>query len=322
MEKQLLPIRQPNVVTQARYDYTRTEKRIVYFIIKQVQKYMETGMAQETLFNDLVFQLPINQLLENPNSKNHKEIRKAAKSLRSKDFEIIDPDDPEEGDWAIFGFINYAQYFKKRQILEVQVSKMIMPFLFELAKGFTAYSLTVAISLKSIYSQRFYEFCNQWKDTGKWYISLQELKEMLKLESQYDKYNNFKRQVLEVARKELKERVEDGTCDVWFDYKEKKNGRKVEDLTFTIYWKDKQARKPQTNEELQYVANLFKTIFPEEKQQPFITKALNELHRKNQLGLITKRLQELEDQAVNDRKPLSSYGGLIRHILELDYKIK
>jgi plasmid replication initiation protein len=321
MEKPLLSIRQPNLITQARYEYTRTEKRIVYFIIKQVQQYMETGIAQETIFNDLVFQLPIGQLLEKPDSKNHKEIRKAAKSLRNKDFEIIDPDDPEEGDWAIFGFINYAQYFKKKQILEVQVSKLIMPFLFELAKGFTAYSLTVAISLKSVYSQRFYEFCNQWKDTGKWYISLQELKEILKLEEHYELYGDFKRKVLEVARKELKERVEDGTCDVWFDFKEKKNGRKIEDLVFTIYWKDKQARKPQTNEEMQYVANLLKSIFPEEKQKPYVANVLNELHRKNQLGLITKRLQELEDQALIERKPLNAYGGLLRHILQQDYKI-
>jgi plasmid replication initiation protein len=322
VEKQILPIRQPNVVTQARYDYTRMEKRIVYFIIKQLQQYMATGLAQETIFNDLVFQLPIGQLLEKPDSKNHKEIRKAIKSLRSKDFEIIDPEDPEEGDWAIFGFINYAKYFKKQQLLEVQVSKLIMPFLCELAKGYTAYSLTVAISLKSVYSQRFYEFCNQWKDTGKWYISLQELKEILKLESQYELYGDFKRKVLEVARQELTERVEDGSCDVWFNYEEKKKNRKVDEFVFTIYWKDKQTRKPQTNDELQYVANILKAIFPLEKQKAFVTKALDELFRKNQLGLFTKRLQELEDQALNERKPLYDFGGLIRHILEHDYKIK
>jgi plasmid replication initiation protein len=316
--KEKFPVIQPNPITAARYDFNLVEKRIMYHIIIDMQSHYTEGKEfQETLFKDLVIKLPIAKLHDTV-SKNYKEVRKAAESMIGKKFSIDQPD----GGWLIVGLVTYAQYYPKTQILELEVSRKLLPYLFEFAKGFTAYYATVAMSLKSIYSQRFYEFCNRFKDTGKWYITVQELKEILTVENQYELYGDFKKRVLEIAKKELKESADSGFSDVWFDYKEKKQGRKVQDLVFTIYWKDKQERKPQTSEEMQYVANLLKSIFPEEKQKPFVTKTLSELHRKNQLGLIGKRLQDLEDQALAERKPLSAYGGLIRHILEQDYKIK
>jgi hypothetical protein len=51
----------------------------------------------------------------------------------------------------------------KKGIAEIQVSHKLMPFLVELSSQYTAYSLHVAMSLKSKWSQRMYELCQNGK---------------------------------------------------------------------------------------------------------------------------------------------------------------
>ena len=97
-----------------------------------------------------------------------------------------------------------------------------MPYLVALAENFTSYDLTVAISLKSAYSQRFYEYCCQFKNrTNKtFFFSVDDLKKMMMLEDKkgYDNSSNFKTKVLDVAQKELKEAYDNGQSALYFDY--------------------------------------------------------------------------------------------------------
>jgi len=93
--------------------------------------------------------------------------------------------------------------FKERTNLEVQVSHKILPFLVELAEQFTTYSLTVAISLKAKYSQRFYEYCSQFKSTGFIHFNKRSEGENATWKK-YSRYAQIKMYVIDVAHKELK----------------------------------------------------------------------------------------------------------------------
>lgn len=319
MEK-LPRVIQPNAITTARYDYTVTEKRIIYHIIKHIQDKMVKGLS-ETLFGDLVLSIPMKELVMH---EHYRRVRSSLVSLRKKDFDItteIDHTGKGEHGFLIIGFINYAKHDLKTGLVKFQVSGELIPYLLELAKGFTSYSLMVALSLKSEYSQRFYEFCSRFKDTGVWNISVEDLKAMLKLEDKYPLYANFKDRVLEIAKKELKALYDKGQCDLFFVCIEKKTGKRVTDLTFKIVSEKKAKSEAVKNDDLQYISDMFRNIYTNEYEQAFVKSAMNQLFNKGVLGKFSKRLEFLDDEIMTGTKKRTDLPPLIRHILKADYGI-
>lgn len=232
MEK--VKLYQANAITQARYELSLIEKRAVYLIIREVRKrYVLNDDGQRNLFDDLVITFNRSQLEDA--SSNADEMYKSLKKLRNRDITI---EDAEE--WLNVGFVNYSHHFKRLGKIEVQVSKKILPYLVELSREYTEYSLTVALSLSSEYSQRFYEYCSQFKAAGGFQMSLGDLRAKLKLEKKYQQYGNFKVYVLETARKELKKLYDKKQCDLYFNYSEEKEGRRIVALKFKIIANEKE----------------------------------------------------------------------------------
>jgi plasmid replication initiation protein len=71
---------------------------------------------------------------------------------------------------------NLQAFFRAPLPAEVQISKMP---LVELSSQFTTYSLSVAMSLKSKWSQRMYELCQKWQGTDGFRISVEDLRKTL-----------------------------------------------------------------------------------------------------------------------------------------------
>ena len=59
----------------------------------------------------------------------------------------------------------------------------------ELSSKFTAYYIAVALTLKSVYSQRFYELCCQYKSKKSFVLGTDEIRKFLAIE---DKLSGFK----------------------------------------------------------------------------------------------------------------------------------
>lgn len=178
MSKNEITLAQANVLTQARYNFTVVEKRAVYYIIKEVRRqFIERQDGQKDLFSDLVIKIKTADLQGPDIGTELREVYLSLKNLRRKSIWIEDQERVLE-----VGYINYFEHLKREPNLEVQVSHKILPFLVELAEQFTTYSLTVAISLKAKYSQRFYEYCSQFKSTGFLYISISDLRGKMLLE--------------------------------------------------------------------------------------------------------------------------------------------
>ena len=97
---------------------------------------------------------------------------------------------------------------------------------------FTQYQLANILSMKSKYSPRIYEIlkCNEFKKQKYIDIEIEELRKLIKADTVYPKYNDFKRYIIERTQKELKK-----TSDISFDFEEVKTGRKVTDLRFYIH---------------------------------------------------------------------------------------
>lgn len=229
MKKAEITLAQANALTQARYNFTAIEKRAVYFIIKEVRRqFIETKTGQKDLFNDLVVRIKTEDLQKT--DSNLRDVYTSLRSLRKKSIFIEDKDRILD-----VGYINYFEHKKREPHLDVQVSHKILPYLVELAGQFTSYSLTVAISLKTKYAQRFYEYCSQFEHSGFFVTTQEQLREKLMLGDTYSRWASLKQKVIDVAQKELQEAFEAKQCNLYFTYKPEKSGRTVTQIKFFIH---------------------------------------------------------------------------------------
>lgn len=275
-------LRQDNRITMARYELSLIEKRVMYFVLREIrQQFVVSENGQRDLFNDLIVKINVSQLVKAvDDNDNYSVVKAALKNLRLRSFEWDngEVEFSENYEWLEVGFIDWSKWIKGGTV-EIQISKTILPFYVELTEKYTEYSLLVAMSLKSKWSQRLYELCAQWRSAGGFQISVKELREMFKLEDQYEKYAAFKLKVLEVAHKELKSLYEKGQSDLYFNYGEKKYGRSVESLSFKII--SKQTEEDLSLQDLDYIVrtelhNLFETK-AHPKNEAFVGKVLTAL---------------------------------------------
>ena len=303
-------IAQDNRLTSSRYELTLIEKRIFYYIIKEVRSKYNTG--QRDLFDDLILNIRVSDLCKEVNQEdNKKETRKALEKFRSRNFTY---ENIEEDEWMTCGFINYAHI--KKGIAEIQVSHKLMPFLVELSSQYTAYSLHVAMSLKSKWSQRMYELCQKWQGTDGFRISVDELRKSFILEDKYNRYALLNERVLQVAKKELKELYDLGQCDVYFEFTEERNGRTVEMLRFKLFRKNAMNVKT-TNDLLLELIPVFQSMYEtssKPKNDVFVKEVILQLQKyPNLIEPLNKRIKEILAEGMKNDTP-----KYIRYILNED----
>ncbi len=303
-------IAQDNRLTTSRYELTLIEKRIFYYIIKEVRNKYTTG--QRDLFDDLILNIKVSDLCKEVNQEeNKKETRKALEKFRSRNFTYANEVDD---DWLTCGFINYAHI--KKGIAEIQVSHKLMPFLVELSSQYTAYSLHVAMSLKSKWSQRMYELCQKWQGTDGFRITVDELRRSFMLEEKYDRYALLNERVLQVAKRELKELYNLGQCDVYFEFTEERKGRKVETLRFKLFRKNSMNIKT-THDLLLELIPLFQSMYEtssKPKNDMFVKEVILQLQKYPDLiEPLNKRVKEILAEGMK-----SDTARYIRFILNED----
>ena len=185
MDKEKEIISQANEITNSMSPLDLVQKRCFYLIVQQVRKdYIETENPKKE-YKDMTIHMTPENLARARDAKHITQAFESLKTLRNANF-TIDTDDY----MLNVGIINYAKYYKEKKIYEVQVSKEILPYLVDLSRRyFTSYNLTVAISLRHVSTQRFYELCNQYKHKAgmKFFIEADQLRNMLMLDGKYQK---------------------------------------------------------------------------------------------------------------------------------------
>lgn len=139
----------------------------------------------------------------------------------------------ENGGFYQTAWLSSAEYDPNGGTLTLCFSPKLKPYLLNLKRCFTAYSLEIAIKFKSLFSFRLYELMKQYEKVGKRELEVPLLRKMLGLDDDvYPLYGNFKQKVLLVAQKELKER-----SDIFFEFEEikKGNNRSISSIRFFIF---------------------------------------------------------------------------------------
>lgn len=217
---------QSYVITTARYDFSVYEKRILYRIIEVLQskllglKLTYNYSIQKDLYGDYEFSLPINVFLKDDNDSNYKEVKKALRSLRNKDFEYEDATE-----WGVYGIIEKPKIKKYDSIVKLIITPLLMEAFMNFAKGYRKYELKTAMEFDSVYTMRFYELLSGQERPLSYLID--DLKKMFKIEDKYKQINDFIKRVIEPARKELSEKA-----PYSFEYKINKQGKKFHSITF------------------------------------------------------------------------------------------
>ena len=305
--------KQSNAITGARYDYTTTEKRLVYLSLVEVMRIVQQGITDEFFNRELVLFIPESQLKKaDEHDHRFRDYRKAIVNLRKKDFSIDAPD----GGWIETGFVNGGQFIKGKGI-EIKVSSYVLPYLHELTKRFTVLDATVVMTLASKFSQRFYEWCCQWRSVGQFDFTPDAMRDLLMIKT---KTGDLKIYVLEVAQAELMKMYEDGISDLYFTYTEERGGRgrggSVKRWIFKIHTKKKEmAQERAKNEDVIFVMRFLGQIFG--KDSPLIDQALEALKTHENVKIFADRADELQTSGKLDRT--KNKPGYIRSILQKEF---
>lgn len=320
MINKALPIAQANALTESRYNFNRIEKNALYNIIRHIRNEYVEQSSEQTIYHDMKLEIS-EEILSEIADKAHRSHAKAALiNLRHRDVTIED----EKGNWMNTGFITMSKYDIEKKKFTVGVSAEIIPYLVGLANQYTVYSLTVAISLKSKWAQRFYELCCQYKNhlengTPTFHKSIGQLRHMFMLEDKYPKLPDFKKYVINKAYLELKESYDKGKCDVWFEYGQTRKGEKAE-FKFIIHTKEiveAQQKKFKELHEMSYEINkILHSILP--KDAKFCDKCWNHLN------LHPDKIEPLYGKLERIMKNYDKSGDrarVVRHMLDEDFNM-
>lgn len=221
-----------NQLVQARINWTKLEHRVVAMLIAQLKKDDEAFELQRVYIKDLLDQ----------SGTTSRDVYDRAEEICQKllDQKVHVRTKTEDGRRVYQGYncMSTCRYAEGSGYIEAKFNDDMKPFLLQLRKRFTMYRLQNFMRLSSQHSMRMYELIKMREGMRYLRITVDELREVLCCEHSYTRFSDFKRHVLERARKEIKEK-----CDVYFTYKVEREGRTPVRVNFMIHETEKEDGK-------------------------------------------------------------------------------
>jgi hypothetical protein len=241
---------QSYIVTSARYDFSVYEKRILYRIIEMIQYLIEGKKLnacysiEEDLFGDRKFTMPVAAFLAGEEDNHYGRAKEALRRLEEKKFEYEDDEL-----WTIIHIIEKVRLKKRDSYVNFEVRKELYEAFMDFSKGFRRFELKTTMMFTSVYAMRFYELISGKTDPVNY--DYEALKLLFGLQDRYKRINDFTKDVIDAAKKEL-----DAKSPYTFRYTPYKHGRKIAGWTFVPIYQP-QLRDPQLErKELQKQINL------------------------------------------------------------------
>ena len=239
---------QSNQITLSRSNFTVPQRRILHAIIETLSPYLRADLNFQK-GKEIGFQPGLDDLckivykasdLSSPD--HYGEIRTALLQLEDKKY-FLETEDFELRTRLIL----QSRFNKRDEYIELIINKELYETILDLSKGYTLYQTKVALSFSSIYAIKMYELVAKWRNEPKFFIDFDELRRLTDTQQKYLKSNDFKKNVLDIAQKQLNEL---DITDLKFTYKEKKRGKRI--IGFDIY-----VIKTTLSHEIQDIKNKF-----------------------------------------------------------------
>ena len=210
-----------NDLIQARYELNLNEQKIILYAVSKLDRDIEN-------FNILNLDIRDFFKLLGTTKERYTEIREVVRDLRKKEV-IINTDEGE----IITGWLSSIYYKKNKGIIELEFSKNLVPYLLQLKEKFTRYELKNILYLNNKHSIRIYELLKQYENIGNRTFTVDEIKEILMLKGQYERFSNFESRVLKPTMEEINDYT-----DLKVSYEKVKKGRAIYSIRYKIELKE------------------------------------------------------------------------------------
>ena len=215
---------QHNALVNAKFDLNTHEARLFLALLARLQR-------TDTAFSKC--QLLVREIVPSTGSNNvYDQVRRMLKDFASRTLTIeklsSDGRPLKKPSFTVIPLLAYATYLEGEGMIEAQFNDLLLPYLLELRDNFTKAQLTELLKLKSANSYRIYWLLREYAAFGKRTIRLDELKAILGLDHEYDRFNNFRARILDRAQAEL------AATDLPFTYEAIKHGREVIEIKFSF----------------------------------------------------------------------------------------
>lgn len=199
-----------NALARAYYRFNLTEKRCMEAMISKLHPLRLDNPLQEITLHASEY----SETFGVPKEHAYRDMQTAAASLMRTVIRIEENNGVNE--IVEFTVMSVARYRKHTGLIKCSFNPFIVPHLIGLRERFTKYPLKVAANFTSSYTWRFYEVLASWAQPktetkglfAGWIKNqpVEELMNMLGVPKSY-KWDNFQKQVLNVALSELKEKA-------------------------------------------------------------------------------------------------------------------
>lgn len=217
---------QSYILTQARYDFSVYEKRILYSIIQMFQELLEgkklVGKQKADIdqYGDYMIYMPIKSCLKDEEDTNHARVKQALLDLESKRFEYED-----DKVWQVIRLVQAPELVKNDEVMKFRLHYRLVEAFMDFSKGFSKYEFLTAMQFESTYAMRFYELLSG--QTKPITYSIDNLKIMFQVQDKYKLTADFIRSVVDTAKREL-----DKKSPYSFLYSPIKKGKKIVSIKF------------------------------------------------------------------------------------------
>jgi plasmid replication initiation protein len=292
---------QHNNLVEARYRLSLQEKRVILWLSSQVNPNDED-------FKEHV--LPIKEFAKLIGARvdgTYAEVQEVTKRLMQRVLSIY----PLGEDVLIqVAWLGGALYQFKEGTVSLSFSPHLRPFLLNLKSHFTAMNLSDLMNLKSIYAVRLFELLKQYEKVGERVLSIEDIRDSCGIAaSQYKKFNDFKRYVLDAAQREINEKT-----DILINLEFLKEARRITSVSFSIKKNPNynlSSEQKQTNkkiEKLECEAGLRTTLVDRIMSlgfsKPTITKMISDLTDAYVHEAVTAVFNQIEKGGVTNPKAM------------------
>ena len=213
-----------NQVIEASYQLSSTEQRIVLAAISKISRDAE-------ITDDEIYRVTVDDLrnLGVHEKTAYRDLKDGVNRLYDRSINLAIDDESIKMRW-----VQSIRFLESKSVVGLRFSKEILPFISNLSREFTKYSLSDIAGMSSAYAIRIYELLSQYRSIGKREIAVENLRTMLELGKRYPLFADLKRWVIDTAVDQINE-----YSPLSVTYEQKKTGRKVTHIIFSFKEKSK-----------------------------------------------------------------------------------
>ena len=219
-QRQLRVVKSNEMIRKGRFNLALVEQRIVLYIISKIRPDAADFDTVEFNIKDFCEVCGIQY------RSNISALKDTIKELADKSMWIKTGKGKQQ---TLIRWIEKPYIDPDCGVVKIRLDRDLLPYLINLKSNFTEYQLISTLALHSGYSLRLYELLKSYLYTGKYEISVEELKDYLQVDSRYRELKYFNRDVVRRALDEINDYT-----DIEVDCEYIRQGRFISGYRFLI----------------------------------------------------------------------------------------